>query len=52
MRAFTVWLVVWLAFMVQALAVHFLPFPPWGKLLVACLYGGAVGWGVTRWKNR
>ena len=52
MRRFTVWLVVWIAFMVQAFAVYYLPFSPWGKLLVGAIYGGVVGWGITRWKNR
>jgi hypothetical protein len=52
MRAFTVWIIVWIAFTLQAFAVHYLPFPPWGKLLVAVIYGGVVGWGIIRWKSR
>jgi hypothetical protein len=52
MRGFNVWLVVWIAFTVQALVIPFLPLPTWGRILVASIYGGLVGWGITRWKNR
>ena len=52
MRTFKVWIVVWIAFTVQMFAVHYLPFPAWGKLLIGAIYGGAVGWGLTRWNNR
>jgi hypothetical protein len=52
MRPLTIWTIVFAAFAAQAVVVHFLPFPAWGKLLVACLYGGLVGWGIVRLKSR
>jgi len=52
MRVWQLWIFTWIAFMVQAFVVYYLPFPPWGKLLVAAIYGGAVGWGLVRWKNQ
>jgi hypothetical protein len=44
--------IVWIAFTALAFVIPFLPFPPGGKLLVASIYGGVVGWGIMRWKNR
>jgi len=45
-------ILVGIAMMVGMLMIQLLPVQPWWRVLIAAIYGGVVGWGIMRWKNR
>jgi hypothetical protein len=38
--------------MAGMMAINLLPIQPGWRILIAGIFGGAVGWGIMRWKNR